>query len=90
MMDFPRRPVALLFLLPLGGCAGNVCDRLALEETPEMTRPLVLPEGVPAVTEGGEFRVPDLAAAPPASGCLAVPPMTLPPEALEEPEDDES
>lgn len=84
--------VTVLVLPLLGGCAGDACERLILEGVQEPARPLVLPEGVQAPAEGGEYRIPDArAAAAPATagGCLAQPPMTLPPEMLKEPEDEE-
>lgn len=87
-----RNVLATVLILPLlGGCAGDACERLALENVHEPARPLVLPEGVPAPVEGGEFRIPDAGVATPATagGCLAEPPMTLPPEMLKDPEDDE-
>ncbi|HEX7029057.1 MAG TPA: hypothetical protein VF254_00505 [Gammaproteobacteria bacterium] len=90
MKEFPRRGVfvAALLLPLLGGCAGDICNQLAFEETPRLSEPLVIPEGVPAIAEGGQFRVPDAAAAAPVEGCQARPPMTLPPEVLEAPEEE--
>ena len=87
MKDFLRcRLSAALLALPLlGGCASDACERLVLADEPQIARPLVLPEGVPAVADGGEYRVPDVRAAG-AGGCLAQPPMTLPAEALQAPE----
>lgn len=78
--------VAAALLPLLGGCAGSGCEYLVYEERPEAAPPLVIPEGVPAPPETGEFRLPTVTAEAP-EGCLATPPMTLPPEALEEPED---
>lgn len=94
MKQTPQRSVlALVLALPLlGGCVGDACERLALENVQEPARPLILPEGVRAPAEGGEFRIPDTsaAAAPLGEGdCLARPPMTLPPEMLRDPEDEE-
>ena len=90
MKDFLRCRllVALLALPLLGGCARDACERLALTDEPQIAQPLVLPEGVPAVADGGEYRVPDARAAS-TGGCLANPPMTLPAEALQAPEDED-
>ncbi|HEX7046542.1 MAG TPA: hypothetical protein VF275_03085 [Gammaproteobacteria bacterium] len=91
MKEFPRyTALAVVLALPLlGGCVSDVCQRLVFEETPELSQPLVIPEGVPAIAEGGQYRVPDVAAAAPVEGCQARPPMTLPPEVLEAPEENE-
>lgn len=91
MKEFPRHGIlAVVLALPLlGGCASDVCSRLVFEETPALSEPLIIPEGVPAVAEGGQYRVPDVAAAAPVEGCQARPPMTLPPEVLEVPEENE-
>lgn len=90
MKDFLRcRLFAALLALPLlGGCASDACERLALVDEPEIAPPLALPEGVPAIAAGGEYHVP-AARATSTGGCLAQPPMTLPPEALQAPEDED-
>ena len=67
----------------LAGCAGDGCEYLVYEEQPTSAPPLVLPEGVPAPAESGQFRVPPGAAVTPSDRCVARPPMTLPPEVLE-------
>ena len=86
-----RSMFATMLMLPLlGGCAGDACERLRLESVREPARPLALPEGVRAPAEGGEFRIPDAGSAQAIEdGCLAQPPMTLPPEMLKDPEDEE-
>lgn len=92
MTRFLRRAaVAALVILPmLAGCAGSGCEFLAYEgPLPEETPPLVMPAGVPAPAERGEFQVQEVATAPPSGKCVAEPPMTLPPEKLEAPAEDE-
>lgn len=90
MKQFSPHVLAAVVTLPLlGGCASDVCNRLVFEDVPALSPPLVIPEGVPAIAEGGQYRVPAADAAVPPETCKARPPMTLPPEVLEEPEDDE-
>ncbi len=89
MKHFLRREfLAVALVLPLlGGCASDMCERLAISGDTQVAKPLVLPEGVPAIADGGEYRVPEVPASAPVAGCLAEPPMTLPPEVLVEPEE---
>lgn len=92
MTGFCRRTgmASLLALLPfVTGCASSGCEFLTYETLPRQPAPLVLPEGVPAPPQTGEYRVPDIADAGAASGkCIAEPPMTLPEEMLRAPEED--
>lgn len=93
MTFFLRRTcLILLAVLPvMAGCAGTGCDYLVYEEeVPSRTQPIVMPAGVPAPAEGGEFRIPDGPAQPIAGRCPAEPPMTLDPELLIEPEEGET
>lgn len=87
-----RKALILLATLPLfAGCAGTGCDYLVYEEdVPSKTEPVVMPAGVPAPAEGGEFRIPDGPAHPITGRCPAEPPMTLDPELLIEPEEGET
>lgn len=83
MTQLLRRMVFIL-LAPIGllsGCASDACKFLVYEdETPQMTRPLVIPEGVAAPTDTGAFQVPAQPAQAP-KGCVARPPQTLPEQA---------
>lgn len=93
-MTFSLRRKALILLASLPvftGCAGAGCDYLVYEdEVPSKTPPIVMPAGVPAPAEGGEFRIPDGPAQPITGRCPAQPPMTLDPELLIEPEQGEA
>lgn len=85
---FRRAGMASVLLLPmLAGCASSGCEFLAYETLPQQPPPLVMPEGVPAPPQTGEFRVPDLAGAQASGKCVAEPPMTLPEEMLRVPEE---
>lgn len=84
----------LLLAIPavflLQACVTNDCERLAYKEAPQSAAPLEYPADVHEPTPSGEFQLPDVEGAL-AGDCLAQPPMTLPPEALEEEgEEDES
>jgi len=88
-MTFLQRALATALALSLlGGCASNICEDLVFQETPALSPPLVMPAGVPAVTAGGQYRVPGVETAGPVEGCRAQPPMTLPPELLVAPEEE--
>ena len=93
MRFFMRRNVLfLLATLPLfAGCAGAGCDYLVYEEDiPSRTQPVVMPEGVRAPAEGGEYRIPEGPARQITGRCPAQPPMTLDPELLIEPQEEET
>lgn len=93
MTFFLRRNGLILFAtLPMfAGCVGSGCDYLVYEgEVPSKARPVVMPAGVPAPPEGGEFRIPDGPAQQITGRCPAQPPMTLDPELLKEPEEGET
>lgn len=87
-----RTGLILLATLPVfAGCVGTGCDYLAYtEEVPSKTQPIVMPAGVPAPAESGEFRIPDGPARQITGRCPAQPPMTLDPELLIEPEEGEA
>ena len=87
-----RHALILLATLPVfAGCAGIGCDYLVYEEeVPTKTPPIVMPEGVPAPADSGEYRISDGPARPITGRCPAEPPMTLDPELLIEPEEGEA
>ena len=88
MTSYLRGGVLGAALLTLTACAGDHCQYLAYgDNVPQKNRPLVMPDGVPAVPEGGEFRIPDGEMAHADGRCLAEPPMTLDPAVLVEPEE---
>lgn len=67
----------------LAGCASDGCERLVYEENVPQERPsLVIPEGVQAPPESGDFRIPAGETAAPSGRCMAVPPLILPEEVI--------
>lgn len=83
-----KRLIMMLSLVGLlQACASTDCEFLAYQELPTESEALDYPEGVRVPTSSGAFQVPDVSGQ--VSGeCLAQPPMTLPPEVLEEPDED--
>lgn len=83
------RLAALATVFIASGCASNRCDDVQPYQGISETELLKIPEGVSAPADTGEYRIP-AGQTRESRGCLAEPPMTLPAEALEDPDDAES
>lgn len=91
MTQMLRRGALMMAVsLPLlAGCASDGCEQLVYEDNvPKQRAPLVIPEGVKAPPESGDFRVPAGDSAAPTGRCMARPPLILPEEVVAPPADE--
>ena len=75
--------LAIFAVLFLQGCVSTDCDRLVYTDAPRSAEPLKYPADVREPTPSGDFRLPEVEGATVAGECLARPPQTLEPEAID-------